>query len=76
MASLDNVPGWSKPMPAVCIICDSQLAIRRLQRNMNNGKPIHIHRRHKTIRQLLSNGVIAIDYVKSNDNIADPLTKG
>ena len=32
--------------------------------------------RHNIIKQLLSNGVIAIDYVKSKDNIADPLTKG
>ncbi|GKA15503.1 hypothetical protein Tco_0695250 [Tanacetum coccineum] len=38
--------------------------------------PRHIRRRHNTIRQLLSTGVITIDYVKSKDNIADPLTKG
>jgi hypothetical protein len=25
---------------------------------------------------LLSNGIISIDYVRSKDNIADPLTKG
>ena len=43
---------------------------------MYNGKSRHMRRRHNTIRQLLSNGVITIDYVKSNDNIADPLTKG
>ena len=29
-----------------------------------------------TVRQLLSSGIITIDYVKSKDNIADPLTKG
>ena len=28
------------------------------------------------VRQLLSSGIITIDYVKSKDNIADPLTKG
>ena len=33
-------------------------------------------RRHNTIKQQLSTGVISIDYVKSKDNIADPLTKG
>ena len=43
---------------------------------MYNGKSRHIHWRHNTIRQLLSTGVISIDYVKSKDNIADPLTKG
>ena len=46
------------------------------QSNMYNGKSRHIRRRHNTIRQLLSTGVIYVDYVKSKDNIADPLTKG
>ena len=36
----------------------------------------NIRRRHNTIKQQLSTGVISIDYVKSKDNIADPLTKG
>ena len=43
---------------------------------MYNGKSRHIRRRHNTIRQLISTGVISVDYVKSKDNIADPLTKG
>ena len=43
---------------------------------MYNGKSRHIRRRHNTIRQLLFTGIITIDYVKSKDNIADPLTKG
>ena len=43
---------------------------------MYNGKSRHIRRRHNTVRQLLSNGIISIDYIKSKDNIADPLTKG
>ena len=43
---------------------------------MYNGKSRHICHRHNTIRQLLSIGVIYVDYVKSKDNIVDPLTKG
>lgn len=43
---------------------------------MYNGKSRHIRRRHNTIRQLISTGVIVIDYIRSKDNIADPLTKG
>jgi hypothetical protein len=35
-----------------------------------------MRRRHNTIRQLISTGVIAIDFVRSKDNISDPLTKG
>ena len=41
---------------------------------MYNRNFRHIHRRHNTIKHLLSNEVIFIDYVKSKDNIVDPLT--
>jgi hypothetical protein len=73
---LEDIPGWPKPVSAISIHCDSQSAIGRAQSVMYNGKSRHIRRRHNTIRQLLSTGVISIDYIKSKDNIADPLTKG
>ena len=73
---LEDIPMWPKPMPAICIHCDSQSAIGRAQNHMYNGKSRHIRRRHNTVRQLLSNGIISIDYIKSKENIADPLTKG
>ena len=62
-------------MSAITIHYDSQSAIDRVQSNMYNGKSKYIYRRHNTIRQLLSSSVVAIDYVRSKDNIADPLTK-
>ncbi len=43
---------------------------------MYNGKSRHIRHRHNTVRKLLSSGIITIDYVKSKDNVSDPLTKG
>ena len=43
---------------------------------MYNGKSRHIRRRHNSVRQLLSSGIITIDYVKSKDNVSDPFTKG
>ncbi|PHU04470.1 hypothetical protein BC332_25292 [Capsicum chinense] len=43
---------------------------------MYNGKSRHIRRRNNTVRELLSSGIITVDYVKSNDNMSDPLTKG
>ena len=73
---LEDIPKWPKPVPAIGIHCDSQSAIGRAHNNLYNGKSRHIRRRHNTIRQLLSTGVISVDYVKSKDNIADPLTKG
>ena len=73
---LEDIPRWPKPVPPICIHCDSQSAIGRAQNSMYNGKSRHIRRRHNTIKQQLSIGVISVDFVKSKDNIADPLTKG
>ena len=72
---LEDISIWPKPMPAICIHCDSQSAIGRAHNDMYNGKSRHIRRRHNTVRQFLSNGIISIDYIKSKDNLADPLTK-
>ena len=67
---------WPKPVTAVCIHCDSMAALNRAKNQIYNGKSRHIRRRHNTIKDLLRNGIISIDYVKSKENIADPLTKG
>ncbi|KAF3640915.1 putative plastid-lipid-associated protein 13, chloroplastic [Capsicum annuum] len=63
-------------MAPVCIHCDSQAAIGRAGSMMYNGKSRHIRRRHNTVKELLSSGIITVDYVKSKDNVSDPLTKG
>ena len=73
---LEDIPFWPKPVGPICIHCDSQAAIGRAGSVMYNEKSRHIRRRHNTIRQLLSSGIITIDYVKSSDNVSDPLTKG
>ena len=73
---LEDIPVWPKPVSAICIHCDSQSAIGRAENNMYNGKSRHIRRRHNTVKHLLSCGIISIEYIKSKDNIADPLTKG
>ena len=43
---------------------------------MYNGKSMHIGLRHSYVRQLIKDGVITVDYVRSAQNLADPLTKG
>ena len=73
---LEDIPRWSKPVPPICIHCDSQSTIGRAPTSMYNDKSKHIFHRHNTIRQLLSIGVISLDYVKSKENIAATLTKG
>jgi hypothetical protein len=43
---------------------------------MYNRKSRYIHRIYSTIKYLLSNEIIFIDYVKSKENIMDSLIKG
>lgn len=45
------------------------------QNSMHNGKFQHIHHRHNTIEQLISNGLLSINYVKSKDNAVNHLMK-
>ena len=67
---------WPQPMPAVLLHCDSQATMSRALSKIYNGKSRHIALRHEYIRQLLSDGIITVVYVRSKDNLADPLTKG
>ena len=73
---MEDIPLLPKPITAVCIHCDNMAAIARAKNKIYNGTSRHIRRRHSTIRQLLKDGIISLDYVKSKENIADPLTKG
>ncbi|PHT40057.1 hypothetical protein CQW23_18911 [Capsicum baccatum] len=73
---LKDIYYWPKPVAPVCIHCDSQAAIGRARSMMYHGKSHHIRRKHNTIRELLFSGIITVDYVKSKDNVSDPLTKG
>ena len=63
------------PLTLVCIHFHSQDAIGRAWSRTYNGKSHHTRHRHDTVRKLLSSGIIRIDYVKSKDNVSDPLTK-
>ena len=72
---LEDIPYWPNPVAPVCIHCDSQAAIGRARSMMYADKSRHIKWRHNTVRELLSSGIITVDYVKSKDNVSDPLTK-
>ena len=59
----------------ICIHCDSQDAIGRDGSVMYTRNSRHIRQRHSCLR-LLSSGIITIDYVKSENNVSYPFTKG
>lgn len=72
---LSEITMWDRHVPPVLIHCDSTAAIGRVHNKYYNGKSKSIRRKHSTVRSYLSDGAINIDYVRSGDNLADPLTK-
>lgn len=73
---LAEIPLWERPIPAVLIHCDSTTTIAKIENRYYNGKKRQIRRKHNTVRELLSTGAVRVDHVRTDDNLADPLTKG
>ncbi|KAD4888255.1 hypothetical protein E3N88_20328 [Mikania micrantha] len=71
-----EIPLWSKPISPISIRCDSAATLAKAYSHVYNGKSRHLGVRHSMIRELIINGVIFIQFVKSEFNMADHLTKG
>nr|GEY44482.1 zinc finger, CCHC-type [Tanacetum cinerariifolium] len=71
-----EIPLWVKPMAPISIRCDSAATLEKSYNQMYNGKYKHLGVRHSMIRELITNGVISIEFVRSQQNLADHLTKG
>nr|GEX27830.1 zinc finger, CCHC-type [Tanacetum cinerariifolium] len=67
---------WPQLMPAIFLHCDSQSTLSRAYNKVYNGKSRHIKLRHAYIKELISNWIITIEYIRSCKNLADPFTKG
>ncbi|GJX41931.1 retrovirus-related pol polyprotein from transposon TNT 1-94, partial [Tanacetum coccineum] len=67
---------WPQSMPAISLHCDSQSTLSRAYNKVYNGKSRHISLRHAYIKELISSGIIFIEYIRSCKNLADPFTKG
>ena len=46
---LEDIPMWTKPVPAICIHCDSEASIGLERNHMYNSKSRHIRCRHNTV---------------------------
>ena len=67
---------WPQPMPAISLYCDSQATMSMAFSKIYNGKSRHISLRHEYVRQLITDGVVTIIYIRSCKNLADTFTKG
>nr|GEU90855.1 zinc finger, CCHC-type [Tanacetum cinerariifolium] len=67
---------WLKPIASISIHCDSVATWVKAYSQMYNGKSRHLGVRHSMFRELIMNSVISIEFVRSQQNLADRLTKG
>ncbi|GJY26243.1 zinc finger, CCHC-type containing protein [Tanacetum coccineum] len=69
------IPLWVKPMAPISIRCDSATTLAKAYSQMYNGKSRHLGVRHSMIRELTTNGVKSIEFMRSQQNLADHLMK-
>ena len=72
-----DFPVVEKSVPAILMNCDNQTVIVKVKSSKDNQQSNkHIRMRLKVVRHLRNSGVIALDYIQSAKNLADPFTKG
>ncbi|GJY48350.1 hypothetical protein Tco_0438306 [Tanacetum coccineum] len=58
-----EIPLWCKPIAPISIRCDSAATLAKAYSQMYNGKSRHLGVRNSMIRELITNGVISIEFV-------------
>nr|GEZ92413.1 zinc finger, CCHC-type [Tanacetum cinerariifolium] len=59
-----EIPLWVKPMAHISIHCDSAVTLAKAYSQMYNGKSRHLGVRHSMIHELITNGVVSIEFVR------------
>ena len=71
---LNDLPVVEKPVPGIFMNCDNQTVITKVNSSKDNMKSSrHVQRRLKSVRKMRNSGVIALDYIQTSKNLADPL---
>ncbi|GJV30931.1 hypothetical protein Tco_1391331 [Tanacetum coccineum] len=66
---------WSKPIAPISIRYDSAATLAKAYSQMYNEKSRQLGVRHSMIRKLITNGVVSIEFVRSQQKLVDHLTK-
>ncbi|KAL0444227.1 UNVERIFIED_CONTAM: hypothetical protein Slati_2145400 [Sesamum latifolium] len=72
---VEDVPLWRSSV-SISLHYDSQDVIGIAKNYAYNGKRSYIRIRYSAVKKLLKNGIISLEYVRSERNLAYPLTKG
>nr|GEW40980.1 zinc finger, CCHC-type [Tanacetum cinerariifolium] len=67
---------WSKPISPISIRYDNAATLAKAYSQMYNGKSRHLGVSHSMIHELIMNGVVSIEFVRSQQNLANHLTNG
>ncbi|GKC59359.1 hypothetical protein Tco_1086957 [Tanacetum coccineum] len=59
-----EIPLWVKPIALISIRCDSAATLAKAYSQMYNGKSRHLGVRHSMIRELITNRVVSIEFVR------------
>ena len=74
---LIDLPVVDKPVSAFLMNCENQTVIVKVSSSKDNIKSSrHIKRRLASVRKMRNPRVIALDYIQTTKNLADPFTKG
>ncbi|CAM8926448.1 unnamed protein product [Rhodiola kirilowii] len=73
---IHEIPLWERPISPISIHCDIATTLAKVYGHVYNGKSRHLGVRHSAVREFITHGVISVDYVKSQQNLANHLTKG
>ncbi|GJT21196.1 zinc finger, CCHC-type containing protein [Tanacetum coccineum] len=71
-----EIPLWVKPITPISIRRDSAATVEKAYSHMYNGKSRHLGVRHNIICEMITNGDVSIEFVRSQQNLAYHLTKG
>nr|GEU96480.1 zinc finger, CCHC-type [Tanacetum cinerariifolium] len=71
-----EIPLWVKPITPISIRCDSAATLTKAYIQMYNVKSRHLGVKHSMIRELITNGMVSIEFVRSQQNLVDHFTKG
>nr|GEV86264.1 zinc finger, CCHC-type [Tanacetum cinerariifolium] len=71
-----ELPLWSKPIAPIYVLCDSAATLEKAYSQMYNGKSRHLGVMHSMIRKLITNGMVSIEFIRSQQNLPDHLMKG
>ncbi|GKA10647.1 zinc finger, CCHC-type containing protein [Tanacetum coccineum] len=67
---------WPKRISPISIHSDSAATLAKAYCQIYNEKSRHLGVRHSMVCELITNGVISLDFVRSQQNMADHFTKG